>query len=550
MTALFWVSVAPIADATPHGDKPKIAQKSPPSEPKTTTPAPQKHQPKADHRPKQETPHPSKAADETIDPDFQRYRLIGAKEVATWLLTLTGGKQWDLGLQTTMNWLQVWVATNWGVKIDRTAWDTWLQIVRSISLWHPAPLYRAIKSRKLDPNFIAQLKGLEFILRKPQTAQRWEERLDTGWVSVLLQVAKQKRTRTRALRPYILQIQTQTHGLPIKARNIDLAFLHILNYFTDAKLSVPDLAVLRPLLPFLAEGSHSRKIALWLTIRFPITGQLVRNYMEILNVMEPLGNGLYKFDLRTRWKLDALKRDYPRLAKSLQRKDSTFTVSTIFVDRRGRRWMEWSYDRNALEHRIQAVLGKQGFWLCDDKWKPIARSWRPTQMGTRWETRTNLIQQSQQLQFSFNNFTFDWYVRPTKNGANLEITLARNPTFFIRGGQFLRILAKVLISGGIEGLLNRFLYNLTHGLDGKGLHWRWTLKEQAKGTTIGFDIIIPIVPDRVLTSLLRMMPTLMKQSGISTQRKSKRRSSQPLWQRIYHAIYRDIEVSRRILLDK
>ncbi len=483
-------------------------------------------------------------------PRDKKLRREAAKELMRWLTPLSPKHHSPKALRSVMQWVQTWIASRWGLRLDRKAWKRWTHMTRLIGIWQPAPLYRDIRLKRVHPRLFTKLKGMKFKTTAPSPQQKWSGKIGTGHFQYGLTPIKRQRAKDR--RPYRFIITSSTRIQPILAKQVDTALLFILRRFTDPQLTIPLTTTQKQHLSTMPPG-HSRRIARWLNSRVPHTAALIRRYLNVLQILEPIGKGLYKLDLRARWRRKAFKKDYPRAAKILFRQKTDFQMKTTFRDSHKRTWFVWSYKRKTMEQRYQAVISKDGLWLCNNKWKPMAGPWRPTKMDSSWTTSTEIRYLSRNLKVRLKNFILQWRVKGHDDGATLSAALSQEPSIDIKGGRIIRLFARFLITGGISGLIQRFFHNLTHGDGGRGLRWEWRLKEGKQYATIDFDIALPIVPDSTLTALLRFGPSMRRRSRRSKGRRRKKRSRRrrrrkpPLWNRLFRAIYQDIHDAHTIL---
>lgn len=485
------------------------------------------------------TPNPATQARE------EQLRREASLELMRWLSTLNPGKTQTSGLHSAMQWIRTWIASRWGVRLSQPAWERWVQLTRYLGTWQPAPLYREIRFKQIHPRLFADLQGMQYHMTAPSPTTPWQPRLGSGELQFSLHPLKRKNSKDR--RPYRLVLQTRASVMPLRAKELDTALLYLLQRFTDPKLHIPLSDAQKAFLQHMPSG-HSRRIARWLNSRVPHTAALLRRYLKILNILEPIGKGMYRMDVRARWKLKPFQKDYPRQAKALTRQDTDFSLRTEFFDSKQRRWFIWGYESKTMEMRYQAVINREGLWMCNDQWQPVAGPWRLTQMGATWTTRTHIQYRSSNLKFYVRDFTLLWKVRETPTGAILSAEMVRNPAVDIQGGELLRILARILVSGGIRGLLERFLKNLATGDGGRGLRWNWELREGSPLAHVDLRIIVPIVPDSTLTALLRLGPSLARRNGNPPRqplqpRRRRRSALPPLWHRIFTAIYKDLNTA-------
>ena len=480
-------------------------------------------------------------------PADKKLRLDAAKELKQWLSPLSPKHREKASLRSVMQWVQTWIASRWGLRLNRPAWKRWTHMTRLVGIWQPAPLYRDIRKKRLYPRLFANLRGMKFKMTAPKPKQKWRARIGTLQFNFGLTPLKRKRARDR--RPYRFVLNSSTRIQPIYTRKLDTILLFLLRRFTNPTLSIPLTDKQKQFLSTMPTG-HSQRIARWLNSRVPHTAALIRRYMTVIRILEPMGKGLYKLDLRARWKLKAFKKDYPRAARILLRQKTDFHMQTAFHDSRKRLWFLWSYERKNMEQRYQAVISKDGFWLCNKQWKPIAGPMRPTQMGSVWTTSTSIKYLSTNLKILMKGITLRWYVKGHSNGATLGAALVKTPAIQIQGGRLIRLLARILISGGISGMMRRFFKNLAYGDGGQGLRWSWRLTEGTRSAAIDFVIALPIVPDSTLTTLLRLGPSMVRRSRRGRRKRSKRRRRRrypPIWNRIFRAIHKDLRDAHTLL---
>jgi hypothetical protein len=490
-----------------------------------------------------------------LSPHDRKLQREAAQELVDWLAPLSTGGSQDLGLRTVRQWIRTWIASRWGIRATRKSWKRWVALMQYLRIWQPAQLYRNLRFKRVTPRLDYVLKGSYFRMIAPKPEAPWKAKIGDGQMTMEMNPLKRKNPQDR--RPYRLTIRTQARMMPLRATQLDTALKGILERFTDPKLSVPLTQQQKKYLKTMPKG-HSRKIARWLNSRVPHTAALIRKYMNVINIMEPIGKGLYKLDIRARWKLKPFKKDYPRAARALTRSNTDFSLITEFRDAQKHLWFVWSYARKNMEMRYQAVVSKDGLWMCDNNWKPISGPWRFTQMGATWTTHTHIRYMSNNIRMTMRDFKLLWKVRKTSTGATFSTELLKNPSIKLKGGQLLRLLARILISGGISGLVKRFLYNLATGDKGRGLRWKWELVEGKRRALVKLNVILPIVPDSTLTTLLRLGPGMVRRTRSTSKSKRKykynkgkrRRRKPPMWNRLFSALYKDLGVAQKVYANR
>lgn len=111
-----------------------------------------------------------------------------------------------------------------------------------------------------------------------------------------------------------------------------------------------------------------------------------------------------------------------------------------------------------------------------------------------------------------------WKVRKLKNGASLSLALKQAPKLKIIGGEILRILARLVIPGGVERMFKMFMHNTAHADRGKGFRMTWSLKRHKETSRIHFDMTMPLKHNPILASILRIMSSFRR-----TRRRARRR---------------------------
>jgi hypothetical protein len=296
------------------------------------------------------------------------------------------------------------------------------------------------------------------------------------------------------------------------------------------------------LFPSLKKNTFSRKIADFLTVPLPRAARFLNKYMDIKEVATPLKSGHTLVNIRGKWRKKVLLKEYRSYRKAAKRKYS-FKISTVFVDKANRVWLRWFYQRKTLTHTIQALVGPKGFYTFKPGTrKALSGPWRPTyRLRSRFRSRTTILYRSKTFRFELRNLEIGWDVRPIRGGAQMSLLLLKKPTLVVKGGRWLRRIARVVVSGGVEGMLDRFLHNLTFGDNGRGFRWRARWQKSGKRSVVDLRTTMPMVQDRVLTSALR----LASYFGGSGKKKKKKKKKAPLrrytlWQRLLRQVYFDM----------
>jgi hypothetical protein len=497
-----------------------------------------------------------------------------AKEVGAWLAPLSRSKTPVKGLHSLVRVFQVWIASRWGLRLKPKAWARYLAVRRAISLWNPAPLFREMRTKWHVTRLFAKLYGYRFVFHVPKNTKVLPKGDGRAMMSVRLH--RLRRMPFQKYRPYRFVLHSFADIPPVNIKRIDGLLKHIIVRLSAKNLHVPVPAKKQLFRSLPAKMKHSRRVVNWLTSRFPITARLLDRYVTVSKVLEPMGKGFMRMDLRVRFRMSALKRDYPASARRILRGSKNRIVfALIFFDKKKRyQWLKWTYHSRTMEHRYQAVLTKGGFALCNRSWRPVSGPWRPTVMDSSFMTQARFQMNSKRFRVKAKNIWMRWDVKGSKQGASLGIAMSSQPRFKVKGGEILRMLARVFISGGVERLANRFLRNMAFGDQGKGLRFEWKLVEFPKRARVHFRMKFPMAPDKTLTSILRLLPAVMRQARSRRRRKRKsrkptarrkrkltkkkkarrrrrrRRRFAPLWKRLFKAIRYDLYYAKRVLAKK
>ena len=467
-----------------------------------------------------------------------RMQLDAAKELAKGFAPLGFNRVGKSGLQAVSQWLELCSTNRWRKKWSTKARKRWLRVMGYFRLWLPAPMYRDIRHKRLHPRWLTKIRGKQSVITAPSRSEGWKGEIGSGQFQSMLIPLKRRRARDR--RPYRLTIRSVTSIPPVRIKRLDEVFQFLLGRFTDTKLwaSLPREAS--------SAGKDKRwtqteRVGWWMRTRLPRTARLFGRYFKIVSGLKPMGNGFFKLDLRMRWKLKRLKKDYPRMAKVLGSQKSDFRMKMRFMDAKKRLWFLWTYNSKLREQRYQAVINKDGLWMCNSQWKPIAGPWRFTQLGASWQTSSTIRFRSNAFSATSRNLVMKWKVRGLRNGGSLSMALAQPPKLTFRGQNVLRFFSRLFVSGGVRGLARRFLANLAYGDGGKGFRCNWTTVESLRQTFMKFVLRMPIVPQSTLTTVLRFA------SGRAAKRPKKKSKYRPLWNRIFDSLYHDFrEANQRM----
>lgn len=492
---------------------------------------------------------------------FPKMSKSAAQELYRWFVPLTRERTPKRSLETVASILRTWIASRWGLRLRKKAWAHWAPIRKWLRLWSPAPLYRQMRGKWHKTRAFGKMKRNRFILDVPKNPDRYPSGRP-GRAGLEAKLLRLKRMRFQKRRPYRLMIDSFADIPPVYAVKLDTLLASIIKLLTTPDLDGSLPAGQRKLF-IKAKGKHSRRVANWLTTRFVNTAHLLDYFLNVPNILEPIGKDLYKLDLRGRWKIKSLIKYKPSAAKSLRNRSKTRMIfrMTFYDKSKRRQWLVWTFHRKTMEHRFQAVFHKKGgLMLCNKRWRPVSGPWRPTQMGIDWFTDISFQLMTRSVRFKASDMWFQWRVRKTAKGASLGIEMIRQPTLKIKGGEVLRLLARVLIPGGVERIVRWFLRNMAHGDQGRGFRMVWDLQEHKRFARIFFRMRMPVVPSRMLTSILRVLPSLMRQQRRRTRRgkykrkkgkrRRRRRLRSPLWQMLYTSIIRDILRAKRTLAVK
>ncbi len=460
-----------------------------------------------------------------------------AQELARVLAPLGFDGVEEGGLRAVSRWLEMWSTNRWRKQWSPKAKKRWMRVMRYFRLWLPAPMYRDIRHKRLHPRWMTQRKGKRSVITAPSRDQPWKGAIGSGQFQSMLIPLKRRRAKDR--RPYRLTIRSISSIPPIRIMQLDRVLHFLLGRFTDPELwvSLPGDAALAH-----KQVSQSKRVGRWITTRLPRTTQLFQRYFKIVSGINPIGKGLYKLDLRMRWKLKRLVKDYPSTAKMLSGKKADFFMTTRFIDKQGRLWFLWTYNSKLQEQRYQAIVSKDGFWVCDASWKPVAGPWRFTKLGVSWWTLTTIQYHSKAIRVTLRDLTMLWRVKDRQSGGTLSLSLVKPPKLSFQGQKVLRWFSRLFVSGGVRGLARRFLYNLTYGDGGKGLRCRWTTIESPKQTFMKFVLRMPIVPESTVTTIMRFA------SGRRVKKPKEKQKYPPLWNRIIDSVYHDFQqASQRVI---
>lgn len=437
-----------------------------------------------------------------------------ALELKRWFAPLGWEKSMD-GLKL-LNRLRDRRKKRWGLRVSPEVRKRWKPVFQALSVWNPAPLFRRLRANKLDLRLFARLRQWTWIISPPKPQQK--PKFGIGHAGMELKLKPVRKLPRQRRRPYRLTFSSYAPALPLRVSQLDKVLQALIERLTDPRLSTSS----KPRRLFASvRGQHSKRVANWLASRLPHTAALLDRYFEVRQIMEPVGKGYTRLDLRFRW----------RAARPSKRKSQTrFQTSFSFHKRyKGRPWLRWTYSQKTHEHRIQGMLYKGGFVLFRGKRATTSVPWRPTMMGASWVSHLQASVQAPNVSAKMHRFLLDWKVQKTKRGASLFMGLAHQPLFRIKGYTSLRSLTSLLVPGGVERLVRTFLYGLAHGDRNRGMRWGWEFVEHPQCSRVHFHFVLPMVPNRKLTSLLRLVPQMrMRQLAAARKRRAKTGRKKPV----------------------
>ncbi len=486
--------------------------------------------------------------------------LPAVRELQAWLNAWSPTKRYGDGLYVMSEMIRTYIAFRYDRRYEPAASNRLWELYLAFGAWNPKELYQKLRDRQINPHLALRLRDEHIHVTAPKGV--WKPGLGQGGMTIDAQPLPMIRGNSQ--RPYRI-VATGSLGVPpVRIGHVD----KLLHEFMQRALS-PELAV-EPdakgprYFPAIQE-SQSRKIADWLTSRLPRTTVLMDRYFDIRSIVSPLANGRFKLDLRLHWRNEHIKTDYPQWYKAQQKNQVRVFFQNEFLDASYRRWFVLTYSNKKNYYRIEAVIHPDGFLVCDDTWKPAidAEPWRPThKLTSDFFTRTQLFFSSNNINFGVSDILLNWKVRPHKDGASMGFSFTRSPRLQIQGGNFLRSLARVVIPGGVSALFQRLLTDMTKGDEGRGMRFQLRLHETPSFGDIRYDLRFPVVPNAILSAVLRMIPGMLtrmpprrrptpKKQKIARQTPPKpnpvrpryrlRRVLPAFWQRVLSAISYDLQ---------
>jgi|GEM_PF-1806976 len=512
--------------------------------------------------------------------EYHKVRKAASKEVKDWLHPLYPSTDKTSGALSVSYWLRAFIAARWGVRMSPGANKRMKAMQGYLRSWRFAALYRSLRYKRISTRFFSELKDSRYFFSAPKPNVKWVQGKSKGMFEI--KIAPLKRRRSRSLRPYLINTQLRVGVAKLLGMEIDTVMRTFIEKLTNQNISDKVLPGFPTPFPAIKKGSHSRKVGNYLFTRIPRAIQILDRYFKVTRLIEPHKNGLYRLDLKAYWNFKTLGRDYPRWAKRLQDPKSALVFRTEMLDSKYRRWMLWTYNRRKKLLRFRAILSpKGGFMLCNRKWQVLGGPWRPSQkLHTDWYTRTHIKFVSPRISALIKNVILKWKVRKLADGSAVMSTrFYRVPRLRLYRGRMLRALAGLFIPGGIEGVFRRILGNFVRGDKGKGLRWTWTLKPHKDYSTLHFNLNVPVLQSRLLSSIMRIVnrfvprrsrtgyhpPQLVAQQkryaknrqGTAVLKKGKkrykikvtyrkiRRRKHPLWLRVLVGLYQDFRFAAR-----
>ncbi len=473
-----------------------------------------------------------------------------------------GGKTHE-GLEGLTFALRAYLASRWGLRAPHKVKQRWRTLTYPIRLWTPVQTYRLIYKEHLDPRFFGTLKAYHFSLRDPKKAEGEPRQLGQGGFSVNVSRLPRKRYKSR---PYRFELDSYVTIKRLAIDGIDKIVKDLFHLFTVEVLGRKGPFPLGRRWAHLSDDD--RRILDWFHRHLPRTMAKIHHFLTISQIIKRRKKGLFELDLRMRWHLKNIKKEYPRLGRILSDKRRKIRVKIEFLDRGKYPWLVWTYDRAHLELRFHALLSPEGFMMFDKEGKPVKGPWRPSQhLHTSWLTRAEIEFASPWLDGALKKILITWKVRRRGKTAHLYIRLAKPPVLILKDGYLIRLLARLFIPGGIRRLFKNVLRHLVYADHGKGLRWHWELTDAGQRSFVQFHLAMPIVPNPVLTSIFQTLsyfssPQKKKRKKIRHRRKylrkkrfGKRRKRgrygryrrrrrrwlvAPIWVRIYRALHQDL----------
>ena len=531
-----------MADVLPPKNMPRREQRQPPARPRASS--------------LEEQQRPEASSSYRVTP-------LAAKELQRWLRPWSPNQgDPSAGLFAMIESLRTWVAFRWGRKALPAAQKRLWEYYLGFGAWNPRQLHQQLQARQINPHLSMRLQGERLLLDAPQGQEGWKTRAGEGGMT--LDIQRLPRTDGAKLDPFRV-VSTGAIGIvPIQIAGVD----QLLHDFMKRALS-PDLQVEKDargaaLFPSLKDAP-SRRIADWLISRIPRTTAVLDRYFDVKSGLKILPDGRKMMDLQLFWRTENIKTDYPGWYKQQQTSKTRIFFQTEFLDEAYRRWLVLTYSSQKNYYRFQAVIHPDGFLRCDDAWAPTLAEtpWRPThKLKSNFVMRTQIFFSSTWLTVGVSDILLHWKIRPHEDGASMSFRFNRPPRLKLQGGNFLRSVARVVIPGGIGGLFQRLLNGMTRGDGGKGMRFSLRLRQGKPHAAIHFRLAFPVVPDKILSAVLRMIPGMYTRepSRVATRqptadpkrprlrtRYSPRRVLPAFWHRVMTAMLHDLQDAHAIL---
>lgn len=445
--------------------------------------------------------------------------IPAVRELQAWLHAWSPTQRVAEGIHVMSEMIRTYVAFRYDRRYEPAASERLWEIYLGFGAWNPKELYQKLREREINPHLAMRLRDEHIYITAPKDT--WKPGLGQGGMTIDVQPLPMIRGNSQ--RPFRV-VATGALGVPpVRIAHVDKLLHDFMQRALSPQLLVESDAKGPHYFPSIQEA-QSRKIADWLTSRLPRTTVLMDRYFDIRSIVSPLSDGRFKLDLRLYWRNEHIKTDYPDWYKAQKKNQVRVFFQSEFLDASYRRWFVLTYSNKKNYYRIEAVVHPDGFLVCDDTWKPAldAEPWRPThKLTSDFFTRTQLFFSSNNINFGVSDILLAWQVRPHKDGASMGFSFTRPPRLQIQGGNFLRSLARVVIPGGVSALFQRLLSDMTKGDGGQGMRLQLRLVETPSYGDVRYDLRFPIVPNAILSAVLRMIP------GMLTRMPPRRRTAPP-----------------------
>ncbi|MEM1007660.1 MAG: hypothetical protein AAGJ35_01530 [Myxococcota bacterium] len=462
-------------------------------------------------------------------------------------------------LEAMRSALLTWQALRWGRRYDTSGRRLFWKLYWAFGAWNPKQLHKDIKKQTLEPRMSLKLTPQHTL---KISTQKYSLQRNQGFVRT--EVSPMPR-HSRRLQPYYVRIRGGIGLAPMHAQHLDILLQRFMKHALSPLPNIKNVPVLFPKL----QTQQSKAIAQWLSARLPRTTSFLHRYFHVHRIVTPMRKGMFKLDLQLQWNLKHLRADYARWVKKRKRSKIRIFFRTEFLNEHYQHWMRLSYSSRKRMYRIQAVVSQEGFHLCDETWNPIpkTKTWRPTQgLNRKMIMRSQLFYDSKRIRMGLSKLIFHLHVRPHKDGASLLLKWKRNPTLVIQGGRILRALARLVIPGGVSSLFQTMVRSLTKTSTPHHTRVLMRLVERPDHAQARFEIAFPVIPNRVLSSVLRLIPrqlgrhTTLRRKPKARRprrvvtkrtklryRKRKRRPLPGFWKRFYLAISDDLRDAQKLL---